>query len=45
LEREIGRFMEYPWPAAWAGYDHQQYRESLDNLTPADLYFGKAKIV
>jgi len=35
LEREIGRFMDY--------YNHEHYSESLNNLTPADVYFGRAK--
>jgi transposase InsO family protein len=37
LEREIGRFVEY--------HNHQRYHESLDNVTLADVYFGKAKEV
>jgi transposase InsO family protein len=37
LEREIARFVDY--------YNNQRYHESLDNLTPMDVYTGKAKEV
>jgi hypothetical protein len=32
LERQIDAFVEY--------YNHVRYHESLNNLTPADAYFG-----
>lgn len=37
LEIEIGTFVHY--------YNDERYHESLDNLTPADVYFGRAKEV
>jgi transposase InsO family protein len=37
LQTAIGRFVQY--------YNHQRYHESLDNMTPADVYFGKEKEV
>ena len=32
-ESAIGRFVEY--------YNHERYHESLNNLTPADVYYGR----
>lgn len=37
LEAHIGRFIEH--------YNHQRYHESLENLTPADVYFGRGQAI
>jgi len=37
LESQIASFVDY--------YNNQRYHESLDNLTPADVYFGRTKEV
>ena len=37
LEPEITQFVDY--------YNSQRYHESLDNVTPADIYFGRAREV
>ena len=33
LKGQIGRFISH--------YNHRRYHESLQNLTPADVYFGR----
>jgi hypothetical protein len=37
LERAISAWVEY--------YNNQRYHEALDNVTPADVYFGRDKEV
>ena len=37
LEGQIEAFVEH--------YNHQRYHESLDNVTPADAYFGRAETI
>lgn len=37
LERQIEAFVEH--------YNHVRYHESLNNLTPADVYFGRAETI
>jgi putative transposase len=37
LERQINAFVER--------YNHVRYHESLANLTPADVYFGRAQTI
>jgi putative transposase len=37
LDADIGAFVEY--------YNFQRYRESLNNLIPADVYFGRGQAI
>jgi putative transposase len=37
LERQIEAFVEH--------YNHRRYHESLNNVTPADAYFGRAETI
>jgi putative transposase len=37
LERQVATFVDH--------YNHARYHESLDNLTPADVYFGRAESI
>ncbi len=37
LERQIESFIEH--------YNHERYHESLKNVTPADVYFGRAQSI
>ena len=37
LERRIAAFVEH--------YNHRRYHESLNNVTPADAYFGRAEAI
>jgi putative transposase len=37
LEKSMGEFVKY--------YNHERYHESIDNLTPADVYAGKSQEV
>lgn len=37
LKAKIGRFVAY--------YNHHRYHESLSNLTPADVYFGRGETI
>jgi len=37
LERQIEDFVEH--------YNHERYHESLKNVTPADVYFGRAQSI
>ncbi len=37
LQEHIQQFVSY--------YNHERYHESLDNLTPADVYYGRGKAI
>ena len=37
LERQVDAFVVH--------YNHIRYHESIDNLTPADVYFGRAETI
>jgi len=37
LEMQVGNFVGY--------YNHQRYHESLKNLTPADVYYGRGQTI
>ena len=37
LEAQVAAFVEH--------YNHQRYHESLNNLTPADVYFGRGQAI
>ena len=37
LESRLARFVDY--------YNHERYHERLNNLTPADVYFGRGQAI
>lgn len=37
LKEQIGKFITH--------YNHRRYHESLQNLTPADVYFGRGQVI
>jgi putative transposase len=36
-EAQVEAFVDY--------YNHQRYHESINNLTPADVYFGRSQAI
>ena len=37
LQEQLQRFITY--------YNHERYHESLDNLTPADVFYGRGQAI
>ena len=37
LEEQLQQFVNY--------YNHERYHESLNNLTPADVYYGRVQAI
>ena len=37
LKEQIGKFISH--------YNHHRYHESINNLTPADVYFGRGQTI
>ena len=37
LEEQLHRFVSY--------YNHDRYHESIENLTPADVYYGRREAI